>query len=194
MQISIDVPDGKNGNWSVETFIVSQKDADFYNMRAAFSFSGGGRYIKPGTYKKLKRSGQTIMSNTPSEISDHRIFISMAKRDGGNILINGLGLGVCLKAILESDKIQSVTVVELSENVINLVGSTYLADPRVQIFYANALEYKPPKRVWYSCVWHDIWDSICVDNLSEIHKLHRKYGKRCDWQGSWCREECERQR
>ena len=35
---------------------------------------------------------------------------------------------------------------------------------------------------------HDIWDDICLDNLETMATLHRKYGRRCDWQGSWKRD------
>ena len=56
---------------------------------------------------------------------------------------------------------------------------------------ADALEYKPPRGEQYDVVWHDIWPNICTDNLPEMHKLHRKYGRRCNWQGSWCRAEHE---
>jgi hypothetical protein len=34
-------------------------------------------------------------------------------------------------------------------------------------------------------VWHDIWLDLCTDNLEGMGKLHRKYGRRTDWQGSW---------
>jgi hypothetical protein len=56
----------------------------------------------------------------------------------------------------------------------------------------TAFEWKPPKGVRYDAAWHDVWDDICTDNLVGMRKLHRKYGKRCGWQGSWCRGECER--
>ena len=51
-----------------------------------------------------------------------------------------------------------------------------------------------PRDTRYDVVWHDIWDNICADNLPEMHRLHRRYGRRCDWQGSWARWHCERQR
>ena len=55
----------------------------------------------------------------------------------------------------------------------------------------NAFEYKLPKGVRYDVVWHDIWDYITSDNLPEMIKLHRKYGRKCDYQESWCRYRCE---
>ena len=184
MEIKVDVPDGKSGDWEVSTFEISEADAEFGNIRAMFSFTNRGRTIEAGTYKRLTRNGQAIMSNTPAEISDHICFIYRAKKNGGSILINGLGLGVALVAILESERVESVTVIEKSEDVIALVTPSFIHDERVGIIHADAFDWKPPKGVRYSSAWHDIWDDICEDNLSEITKLHRKYGKRCDWQGS----------
>ena len=189
MKIEVTVPNGKSGDWEVSDFDVSESDARMFNMRAMFK--PGGRTITPGKYKKLTRHGEIIMSNTPAEIRDHLSFIWTAKR-GGDILINGLGLGVALSAILESKDVKSVTIIEKSPDVISLVAEHYLKDPRVTIVEDNAFDYKPPKSKRYAAVWHDIWDYICGDNLPEMTKLHRKYGKRTDWQGSWGRELCKR--
>lgn len=192
MRIQVDVPDGKSGAWEVSTFEVSEADARFENIRTAFK--PGCRTISPGKYKRLTRNGNVIMSNTPAEISDHLMFMFKAKVDGGDILINGLGLGVALTKILESDKVKSVTVIEKSKDVINLVAPTFAHDKRVNIIHADAFEWKPPKDKRYDAVWHDIWDNICTDNLPEMTKLHRKYGRRVKWQGSWCKELCKRYR
>jgi len=186
MNIEIDVPDGTSGDWSVSTFTVTEKDARFENMRAACSFSG--RWIMAGTYKRLMWRSRVVMSNTPAEIGDHYSFIHEARRRGGHILINGLGLGACLKAVLESNKVERVTVIERSPDVIKLVAPTHTVDDRVQVIEANAYTYMPPKGVRYTTVWHDVWDTICADNLPGMHRLHRKYGRRTDWQGSWARE------
>lgn len=189
MNIEIDVPNNTSGNWKVEDFEITKQGADFENMRASFH---GGRYVKEGTFKRLMRGGTVVMSNTPSEIRDHQYFIMTAKL-GGNILINGLGLGVALKEILTSDKVQSVTIIEKSKDVIGLVSETYLKDSRVKIINDDAFDFKPHKGKNYDAVWHDIWDYICSDNLPEMTRLHRKYGRRSDWQGSWCKRECKRQ-
>ena len=189
MKIEVDIPDAKSGIWEVSTFKVTEKDAKLFNMRA--SFQPGFRIIEAGTYKKLTRNNTIIMSNTSAEIKDHLDFIYKAKKQGDNVLINGLGLGVALVEILKSEKITSVTVIENSEDVIKLVAP-YITDSRINIIHADAFTWKPPKKIKYSCVWHDIWDDICSDNLSEMTKLHRKYGKCTEWQGSWCKELCKR--
>jgi hypothetical protein len=191
VKIDIDIPDGTSGDWSIKTFEVSEEDTSFYNVRAVFK--PGCRTIEPGTYKKLIFKKNTTMSNTPAEIEDHMDFIYKA-RNGGHILINGLGLGVALKAILENDNIESITVVEISEDVIKLVAPYYEKDKRVNIIHADAFTWKPPKGIRYSAVWHDIWNNITSENLPEMTRLHRKYGRRTDWQGSWCKDLCIRYR
>lgn len=187
MDITVPVPDGQKGNWKVESFEVSEQEASLHNIRCAVKPGMGRRRCSPGKYKKLTRNGYIVMSNTPAEIDDHRYFIYRAE---GDVLINGLGLGVCVFGLLKRDRIDSITVIEISSEVIDLVAP-YIKDDRVTIINADALEYKSPKGKRYHSVWHDIWDDICADNLPDMHKLHRKYGRRTYWQGSWCRGLCE---
>jgi len=187
----VDVPEGTNGVWSVERFTVSKAAADLERLRSLF---GGGRGVPEGDYTRLVRSGTLVMSDTPDEIRDH---ISFMHRATGDVLINGLGLGVALNFILQKDDVKHVTVIEHAPEVVALVGAHWLARHganRLEIIQADAFTWKPPKGVRYTAVWHDIWDDICTDNLPEMHKLHRRYGRRCDWQGSWCREMLEYQR
>jgi len=186
MNIEVTVPDGRSGDWTVETFEVGGPEMDAFNLRAMIH--PGGRMIEAGTYKKLCYKGKIIMSNTPAEIQDHLSFIYKAQ---GNILINGLGLGMALKAILEKPEVKSVTIIEKSQDVIKLVAPTYNKDPRVTIHWADAYEWKPPVMASYDYVWHDIWDDLCIDNLLQMAKLHRKYGKKTKWQGSWGKELCQ---
>lgn len=185
-KIQINVPDGISGNWMVESFTVSEQDAKMTKIRSMFH--GGRDYVPAGNYKYLKRNGETIMSNTPDEIKDFRSFVSMAK---GTILINGLGIGVLVKALLEKSEVTEITIIEKSKDVIKLSAPTYEMDKRVTVINADAFEYQPPKGKRYNCVWHDIWDNINPDNLDEMKTLHRKYGRKCDYQESWCRDRCE---
>ena len=136
------------------------------------------------------RNGTCVMSNTPDEIRDFYGFVRMAK---GKILVNGLGLGVLLKALLDKEEATKITVIEKSEDVIKLVGNS-ITDKRVTIINADAFEYKPQKGETFDCVWHDIWDYITEENLPEMAKLHRKYGRKTNYQESWCKSDCQRQK
>lgn len=181
----VTVPEGKSGKWAIKRFEVT--DHDVGTLRLALQ----GRAIAIGTYTKLTCEGRGIvMSDTPAEMRDHYEFVRNAK---GHVLINGLGLGMCLDAALRKPEVTFVTVVESELDVIKLVAPHYYSE-RVQIIHSCAFSYKPPKGIRYGAVWHDIWDTICSDNLEEMTKLHRKYGRLADWQGSWGKDSIMRMR
>lgn len=178
----VTIPEAVKGPWRIERFKVDAPD--FHSMLR-------GRDVPIGEeFTRLMRGDTVVMSDTPAEMRDHWAAVRMAK---GSCLINGLGIGMVLKAVLKKPEVTDVTVVELSQDVLDMVAPHY-ADERVTFVCASAFDYTPPKGKRYGMVWHDIWDYICGDNLPEMHKLHRKYGRRADWQGSWCRGECERHR
>lgn len=182
----VTVPEGQSGDWRVERFTVTQKDVERQAMRAAF---GHCRFVPQGTYTRLMRGNQVVMSDTPDEMRDHWCAVHHAR---GSVLINGLGLGMVAQAILAKPEVTEVTVVETSEDVIQLVAPHY-KDPRLTVVHADAFTFQPPKGKRYGAVWHDIWDEITPENLPEMARLHRRYGRRTDWQGSWARGLCERQ-
>jgi hypothetical protein len=186
--LKVNLPEGTSGDWKVEHFTVSKEQASFGQMRSVITMSA--RHVPSGTYTGLWNGRSLVMSDTPDEIRDHLFPIHEATRRGGHVLINGLGLGMVAAAILEQENVEKVTVVELSREVIDLVGPTLMEryGDRLEIIHADALEYLPRKGQRFTVVWHDIWPDICTDNLPEMGTLHRRYGKRADWQGSWCRE------
>jgi hypothetical protein len=185
--VEVDVPDGICGDWSVETFTVSEQEAAFHNLRCSMRPGGCHFSIVPGTYKRLCRSGKVIMSNTPAEVKDSSYFVHKAT---GSVLINGLGLGAVVKMVLAKGNVRKLTVIEISKDVIKLVAPSF-QDHRLKIICADAFEYKPPKGMRYNAVWHDIWDDICSDNLQEMYKLKRRYGRRADYQECWAEEHCK---
>lgn len=188
----VDVPEGTSGNWKVKRFEVSEKASQISSLRALAS--GGRGRVRPGTYTQLLRGGAVIMSDTPDEIRDHLLFIRQAV---GRVLIHGLGLGMCLNAVLLKDEVTHVTVVEKSADVINLVADHYLGkfgSERLAIIHGDAFEWKPEKGQRWDVVWHDVWGTLCLDNLPQMHTLHRRFGRRSDWQGSWGRDFLERRR
>lgn len=183
----VTVPEGTAGRWAVRRFEVSERDATLSGMR------DGYRAVRAGTYTGLFCGGEVIMSDTTAEIRDH---LEPIWRAHGHCLINGLGLGVVLQAIASRPAVTKVTVVELDADVIQLVAPHYQAmfGDKLEIVHGDAFTYKPPQGIEYGVVWHDIWPTICTDNLPEMATLHRRYGRRSRWQGSWCKAECQRYR
>jgi hypothetical protein len=205
MLVRADIPERRRGQWAVRQFTVSEADEEVSRLRSVISFGSRGRFVPQGTYTGLYRGATPVMTDTPDEIRDHRLPIYEARRRGGHVLLNGLGLGVVVQAILQDEEpapwnheaqVERVTVVEIDPDVIELVAP-YLEErfhPRLEVVRGDALTWQPPKGRRYSVAWHDIWDNICGDNMTEMIRLHRRYARRADWQGSWCREECRRLR
>jgi len=178
----VTLPEMAKGPWKVEHFKVDRPD---------FGSMLRGRSVPTGQeFTRLMRGGTLIMSDTPAEMRDHYAAVRFAK---GSCLVNGLGIGMVLKNILLKPEVTDVTVVELSQDLIDIVAPFY-ADERVTFVCSDAMTYTPPKGKRFQMVWHDIWDCICADNLFQMEKLNRKYGRRSDWQGSWCKDECRRNR
>jgi len=183
----VDIPEGYANDWKVQRFVISEKESNFTKMRAVFHHR---EYVEAGRYTRLTHCGGVVMSDTNSERREHIMPVLKAQ---GKILINGLGIGMVLNACLRKPEVEHATVIELSPEVIWLVGPHYqkLFGDRLTIICADALTWRPKRGTRYGMVWHDIWDTICGDNLPEMTKLHRSYGQRTEWQGSWQKDMCQ---
>jgi hypothetical protein len=177
-----DVPEGTSGDWVIKKFTVSETDS-----KLDMIMSHSQRYVPAGTYTGLYRGRTIIMSDTPDEICDHSAIILESR---GKVLIVGLGLGVVLNSIAQKPETTSVTVIEKSEDVLNLVKSHYenKYPGKIEFIHADIFDYKPKPTDKWDFVWFDIWDNLCVDNLKEMATLHRKYGKKATWKASWGKE------
>ncbi len=177
------LPEMTCGPWTIKRVTVTKDEAKLNALRAGIK--GSRRYVPPGTYTALIHDQRgTVMSDTPDEMRDHFEIVRWAR---GHVLINGLGLGMVLQAVLKKPEVSAVTVVEIDPSIIAMVYPQY-QDPRLTVVQDDAFSYKPPKGVRYGAVWHDVWDSICRDNLPEMTKLRRRYGRRTDWQGCWAED------
>lgn len=180
--MTVTVPEGVHGDVAVERFTV-EADA-IENIRLSFS----GRGCRPGTYTRMTRKGRLWMSDTSAEKRDHSIIAGVCARpETRRVLVNGLGLGMIVQSALQNPAVEHIDVVEIDPDVIALVGPHYEASGRVTIHQADAYEQCRawPKGTTWDAAWHDIWPDLCVDNLEEMAKLHRSYGRRVGWQGSW---------
>lgn len=186
----VDVPEGRVGDWVVERFEITEDGAKLHNLRATIH-GRSYRSVRPGNYTRLSHNGHLIMSDTQAEIRDHLEVIRWAK---GKVLLNGLGLGLVLRACLRKSEVDHVTVIEIAPEVIGLVEPHLREqfEDKFTIYEADALTWKAPVNSRWNVVWHDIFDAICADNLVDMTRLKRRYGRRCDWQGCWAEYEHKR--
>ena len=170
----------------MRTFEVGKYDIQ--NMRLAFE--PGGRATHPGTYTQLVHNRRgVVMSDTDAEILDMADLFY--HKPHGRVLVNGLGLGCVVSGLLALSGVTHLDVVEIDADVIDLVGGQ-LTDSRLTIHHADAFTVRWPTGTTWDCAWHDVWDSLCTDNLSSTDAapgsyaaLHRRYARKVGWQESW---------
>ena len=154
-------------------------------MRAA-NPSARGRFVPAGTYTGLfegSKSTDPWMTDTPDELEDHFSFIHGAH---GDVLITGLGLGVVTRGCLINENVRSVTVVEISPDVITLVApwlrafTDSLPSKRLTVIQGDAMLWTPlDDRPGFSCTWHDIWQFICETNMEDFAELRERLRHWC---------------
>ena len=204
MDLKVSVPEGKsaNGRVIVQKFDVSKQQSQNTLMRQLAQGRSRG-YVPEGRYTRLIVDGDLWMSDTRDEQTDHYPAISAFKRcnNGARVLITGLGIGMVLGAALRMPNIAHVDVVEIDPDVIKVVAPHYrrmalLNHKGLHIIQGDAMERS---KVFgngdtWDAAWHDIWPTISSENLESMTTMTRRYMRKTQWQGFWCRDECRRLR
>lgn len=158
---------------------------------ARAAVTGYNLYCPEGDYVKLHVNGRLMMSDTQMEKRSNLDFVLHAK---GNVFIAGLGIGLILHNIRDKVKngiVSSITVIEISQDVIDLV-SPYYKDLNIKYICSDVMQYKPAKDEKYDTMYFDIWPDICTDNLNDMKKLSyiwRYHKKTADsWIGYWLKD------
>ena len=147
-----------------------------------------GDWFLDGPPMNLIRAPENVyfMGKAPGELETQYHAIEECRKRGGKVLTTGLGIGMFVDYVLLNDNVESITVIEKYQEVIDLVAP-YLKDrwgDRLIIIKADALEYVPDQR--YTVIWHDIWaNQFAAENTADCRKIKEVYAPYCDWQGFW---------
>jgi len=185
------IPPSTNGNARIEHYTITEEEANFAQMRAAIT-ARRDEYVESGDYVLLKINGATVMSDTIMERNSNLGFLWHVN---GDVLVAGLGIGLILVPALRNKEIRSVTVIEKSRDVIQLVEPPLrkylnkhgIPESLLRIVEADIFKWKPPKGKKWDVIYFDIWADICTDNLEEISKLKRKFARRLNRSNPKCR-------
>jgi len=182
------LPEGQKGEARLEHFKVGEPSA-----RMMFRPS---EYVPKGKYIRLYVNGHMVMSNTSMEKRTNYDAVSNAH---GHVLIGGLGVGLIIIPMLNKPEVESITVIERSQDVIDLI-LPHIKHPKLKVICADMMEWKPTNGARYNTIYFDIWTDICTDNLDDIAKLHQRFKNRKDkddpnaWMSSWQVENLRSQR
>lgn len=153
--------EGKIGEWELT----------FSGREAYELLPGGGIDVKGLTFQKIVYYSESItfpflrkgdvpwMSITPNEILTMDYELSRMK---GDILVGGLGMGYFLLMAAEREQVNKITVAELDQDVIELMGfiKDFCKRPdRIEIIHADALDLLKSSHDKYDSFFMDVWDA-----------------------------------
>ena len=142
----------------------------------ATGFAAALAGIPHGEYIKLIVNGELMMSDTPMEKRTSIDFVSNAE---GEVLICGLGIGLVILPLLESEKVKSITVIEKYQDVIDCVLPQikgYDSENKLNVICADCFDFTTDKR--FDTIFIDIWPCVNSDIYKEeMQPLKRKYKK-----------------
>lgn len=154
----------QNG-WKLEKFEVKNDDL-------LYAFRSG---VDPGNYIRLMHDGKLVMSDTDMEKRTNAEFCSKAH---GDVLIGGLGIGLIVLAIQDKPEVNSITILECNQDVIDLVATQLPLNNKVKIVNADVFTWKPDKGIRYDTIYMDIWPLISKEIYQkEMRVLKKKFAR-----------------
>ncbi len=120
-------------------------------------------------FPAVLEKGRIWMTITPNEIETMRGAVDQAF---GHVVTFGLGLGYYAYMVSEKDDVESVTIVDMNADVINLFTQYILPQfshaDKIKVIKADAFEYAdqhltPGKYdVVFTDLWHDVSDGMAM--------------------------------
>ena len=157
----------KAGDYEISLFEIKKGD-----------FSAAMSGIPYGNYARLLHRGECVMSDTPMEMRTNIDFVRSAF---GDVLIGGLGIGLILLAIQNEKSVHTITVIEKSKEVIELVKPQLPLNGKVSIINDDVFNFAPSKGTKYDMIYMDIWDYVNSDvyenEMKPLKARYRRYLK-----------------
>lgn len=177
------IPARKIGGWAVEHFEVTLEDSKNSAWQAAHRRDIWG-VVPAGKYARLVHGHDVVMSDTRMEREACAEFVDHAQ---GRVIIGGLGLGMILPPILALDRVESVTILEMHQEVRELVefplrawvdeNVSPAAADKLKIRKGDVFKWRPPQGAeWDMAIW-DIWTDRTTDSLKDMARLRDRWGR-----------------
>ena len=132
------------------------------------------------SYPTVFQDGREWMAIKPNEIETMRVPIEKAR---GSVLVYGLGLGYFTYMVSQKDNVDTVTVVERDQSVIDLFVEYILPQfpnrQKIEIVKSDAFEFAKEKMAKggfdyvFTDLWHDVSDGV------DLYVKMKKYEGEC---------------
>lgn len=169
--LRVKIPNAAAGRWTLKQEQYKAYEAfvcdDFELLDDGRVIPRIGFFSEPFPYPAALEDDRVWMTITPNEIMTMKQPIAEA---AGKVIAFGLGLGYFAFMASEKEEVQSVTVIERSDDVIGLFQTYILPQFRhpekIQIIHADAFDYaktRMPKEQFdfaFVDLWHDVSDGL----------------------------------
>jgi len=154
-RIKVNIPEGSSGDFRIEKIKTDH-------------YCGSDEPLD--TYTVLFNPHHNIMQDTTREYREHEEFLDDAY---GDILVAGLGLGMIHQSLIDNPNVNSVTIIEKYQEVIDLVWEHCPKDENFRLVHADIYEWTPDSK--WDVGWFDSW--VGENDQSEYKKLMKeRYG------------------
>lgn len=124
---------------------------------------------KGGKGYKLTVDGKQWMTYSPIDLSQEKEFASSVDLAYGKCVLSGLGLGILAEMLLKNPKVTSITVYEVSKEVIQLNHMCGESHKKIEVIHQSMRDVKD---VECDCLLLDHYehesDDYIIDDVSEI--------------------------
>ena len=155
--LGINIPENETTNWKLE--------------------------IDNGELSLVKKSVGSIMKDNYSEYHTHKWLWDNA---AGDILVAGLGIGFLNKELIDNHTFNSVTIIENSQEVIDMVWPYCSKDSRFTLIKEDIETWNIPAGSHWDIGWFDSWigdNPLSYDGYKAA--MMHKYGSYCENIGFW---------
>ena len=177
-RVTVNIPEGVSGDFEIAHYTNETTDNlwPLYLEMKNESFD---------TYTVLLKKGcaMPIMQDSLAEHNEHQWLWDNAK---GDVLIGGLGIGLVHKTLMDNPEVTSVTIIENSQDVIDLVWDNCDKDDTFTLIKADVETWNPPEGSSWDVGWFDTW---LIDNPMNIKQykelIETRYGSYISSIGTW---------
>lgn len=174
---AIKIPCRKLGRWELTTMELSPCEAfvcrDFVVTDRGELIPQLGFFMRGFSYPAVLEGGREWMTLMPNETVT---TLPAVEKAYGRVLTYGLGLGYFAYMCSLKDNVESVTVVERSEDAAELFRTLVLPQfsrpEKIRIIISDAVEYaeKTAPRAGYDFIFADIWHDV-----GDGRELYRRF-------------------
>ena len=172
------LPEGISGDFAIRHFTGQTTDymwESYLNMKSETAEE----------YTVLTKEGcsMPIMQDSFAEYREHQWLWDNAT---GDVLIGGLGIGLVHQTLMDNPNVTSVTIVENSQDVIDLVWDDCAKDDTFTLIKEDIETWIPPADSSWDVGWFDTWvhdNPLTMKAYKEL--MHNIYGDYITTIGSW---------